>query len=126
MEYTAALGLTEGVEVDKQKYLEGAAAMKVAELARLKRGEGSLLERLDNSWFDIVDTNHDGHVTFEEYKVLMKASNFDLESAKATFALLDKNKKGKLERKEFISAHFKFWFELDDPDAQGMFGDKFE
>ena len=126
LEFVAALGLTEGVKVDRQKYLECLAALAVAEIARVKGGGKSLLWRLDNAMFDVVDTNHDGNVTFEEYNVLMKTSHFDLECAKATFALLDKNKNGKIDRNEFTSANFKFWFELDNSDTQGMFGDKFE
>ena len=81
---------------------------------------------VDNAGFDVVDQNYDGHVTFEEYKVMMNAYHFDLESAEATFAVLDKNKNGKIERNEFTSANVKFWFQLDDPDSQGMFGAKFE
>ena len=126
LEYAAGLGLTEGVKVDRQKFLECAAAMAVAETAKVKSGGKSLLEMVDNAGFDVVDQNHDGHVTFEEYKVMMNAYHFDLESAEATFAVLDKNKNGKLERNEFTSANVKFWFQLDDPDSQGMFGAKFE
>ena len=79
-----------------------------------------------NAAFDVVDTDRSGYVTFEEFKVLMDASHLGEEEAKATFTVLDKNKNGKLERKEFISSNLKFWSTLDDQDTKGMFGDKFE
>ena len=79
-----------------------------------------------NAVFDVVDKNHDGFVTFEEYKILMEASNFGEEAAKTAFNLLDKNKNGKIERNEFLSSHLTFWFSLDHPDTKGMYGDRFE
>ena len=126
LEFTTALGLTEGVKADKQKFLELAANMVVAEIAKVKRGEKTLVEKMENAVFDVVDTSRDGTITFDEYVILMKAGNFPEDAAKAAFTLLDKDKSGKLERKEYISSYFKFWFHLDDPDVQGMFGSKYE
>ena len=126
LEYTDALGLTEGVKADKQKFLELAAAMSIVEIAKVKKGEKSLIEIFDNALFDVVDRNHDGCLTFDEFKVMMKAGNFDDDVAPAIFALLDKNKNGKIERSEYIAADIKFWCNLDDPDTQGMFGEKYE
>ena len=126
VECAAAMGLTEGVKADLQTFLKLGAAIAVAEAARLKTGEKPLMEKVDNALFDILDKNHDGHVTWEEYKLMMEAGNFDPKAASATFALLDKNKNGKIERKELTDANAKFWTYLDDPDTQGLFGEKFE
>ena len=126
MEYADALGLTEGVKADKEKFLELAAAMSIAEIARVKKGEKSLIEIFDNVFFDVVDRNHDGYLTFDEYKVLMTAGNYDDDAAQGAFALLDKNKNGKIERSEFTAADVKFWCSLDDTDTEGMFGEKYE
>ena len=126
LEYMDVFGLTEGVKADKQKFQELSAAMSIAEAARLKKGEETWIEKLDNASFDVVDRNHDGCVTWDEFKVLMKVGNFDDDAAQATFALFDKNKNGKIERSEFAAADVKFWCTLDDPDTQGMYGGKFE
>ena len=126
-EFLIALGLTKGIKVDKKKFRELVAAFDLAETEKMKRGEMTWLEKYNNAMFDVVDTNRDGFVTFEEYKLILgTASNAGEEEAKATFNLLDKNKNGKIERKEFISSNLKFWYTLDDSDTKGMFGDKFE
>lgn len=126
LEWAAAIGIKEGVKADKQEYLKLMASMAIVENAKVKRGEKPLIYKLDNAWFDAVDVNHDGHVTLNEYILVMKAFNLDAASAEAGFDSLDKNKNGKIERNEFIETEFKFWFTLDDPDAQGILGDKFE
>ena len=125
-EFANATGLTEGLQVDKQKFLELMAAFMIAETARVKRGELALMEKIANAQFDVVDSNHDGSIRFEEYKLLIKATmNFDEDAAKAIFNLIDLNKNGKIERKEFTTANAKFWCTCE-ADTQGMFGDKYE
>ena len=126
LEFTAAMGLNEGVKADKKKFLELFAAMAISERERVKRGEISLSEKVDNAVFDVVDQNHDGRITFEEFKIVMKIYGHDEDVGKATFALLDKNKNGAIDRKEYIEADMKFWYGLDDPETQGMLGDKFQ
>ena len=89
--------------------------MVVSENAKVKRGEKSLVYKLDNAIFDVVDVNHDGNVTLNEYKLVMKAFNLDEASTEASFNALDRNKNGKIDWIEFIKSEFKFWFSLDDP-----------
>ena len=126
LELTTAMGLTKGVKADKKKFPELLAAFCLAEAGKMKRGEMTSLEKADSAMFDLIDKNGDGHVTFEEYKFLMDASNLGEEAAKGAFNLLDKNKNGKLERDEFVSSNLRFWCTLDDPSTKGMYGDKFE
>lgn len=125
-EFCDAFGLTEGVRADKEKLVQLAAAMGVAELGRIKRGEETFTSKVHNAIFDIVDQNHDGHVTLEEYKLFMEASDHKPDVAEATFKVLDKNKNGKIERKELINGAVKFWCDLDDQDTKGMFGDRYD
>ena len=127
-EFTNATGLTAGVKADKKKFVELAANMVVAEVTRVKRGEETLMGKLVNAMFDLLDTDRDGFITFNEYMVWIKATGFPEfeDAASAAFALLDKDKSGKIERKEYISSFYKFWFHLDDPEVQGMFGSKYE
>ena len=125
-EFTNGMGLTAGVKADKKKYREFAANIVVAEIARAKRGEETVMEKMKNIAFDLLDTNRDGFITFNEYMVWIKAARFPEDAAETVFALLDKDKSGKIERKEYISFFYKFWFHLDDPEVQGMFGSQYE
>ena len=125
-EFTTAMGLTAGVKADKKKYRELAANIVVAEIAKVKRGEKALIEIMENALFDVLDGNKDGHITFDEYQMYINATGFPEDAAKAAFALLDKDKSGTVDREEYISSFFKFWFHLDDPEVQGMFGSKYE
>ena len=126
LEWAAAMGLEEGVKANKQQFLKMVAAMAVSENAKVKRGEKSLLYKFYNALFDVVDVNHNGTITLNEFKVVMKAYNYDEEMSEASFAAMDKNKNGKIERDEFIETEFKFWFSLDEPDVLRILGDKFE
>ena len=126
LEFTDAIGLTPGVQADKKKFRELAAAMSLAEIGRRDRGEMSLAEKVNNAYFDVLDKNHDGYVTWDEYKVAMEVAGFGEEAGRATFNLLDKDKSGKIDRKEFTDADIKFWFTLDDAETRGMYGAKFE
>lgn len=125
-EYCDALGLTEGVKADKSKLIELGAAMNILELQRMKKGEETITGKAHSALFDIVDKNHDGYLTLEEYKIVMKAFDSSTEAAEATFNLLDKNKNGKVERKELIESIIKFWCDLDDQETKGMFGDRYD
>ena len=100
--------------------------MSLAEIGRRDKGEMTMSEKVGNAGFDVLDKNHDGYVTWDEYKVAMEVGGLDEEVGRATFNLLDKNKSGKIDRKEYTEADIKFWCTLDDPDTQGMYGARFE
>lgn len=126
-EFCDVFGLTEGVKADKNKLIELAAAMGLAELQRVVKGEETITSKVHNAIFDIVDKDHDHrYVTLEEYKIFMEASDHSPEVAEATFNLLDKNKDGKIERKVLIDSAIKFWCDLDDQETKGMFGDRYD
>ena len=120
-------GLTEGVRADKEKWIQLCAVNAIAEKERMKKGEETGTSKVYNAIFDIVDKNHDGYVTLDEYKTVMESSDTGPEAAEATFAVLDKNKNGKIERQEFIDGTVKFWCDLNEQDStKGMFGDRYE
>ena len=47
-------------------------------------------------------------------------------ASRATFDLLDRNKDGTIETKDFVAANTNFWLTCDDANTKGMFGDNFE
>ena len=99
--------------------------MAIAEKARKEKGEETLLHKLNDAWYDAVDTHHDGCVRLDEWRIVLRAGNME-SAADEIFKALDKNKNGKIERKKLSDNDFNFWYVLDDADTRGMFGDKFE
>lgn len=125
-EYLDSLQLTEGLKADKQKFRELSASYAMREGEIFKRGEFTTLEKLMHAMFDVLDTNSNGYLSFDEYKVLAASYNNDDEnSAKATFALLDKNNDGRLDKKEYASSLFKFSMMLDDKPTEGLLGERY-
>ena len=126
LEFAKALEISGSVKVDKQKFLEKAAAYGVADRIRLEKGEATLLEKSNDAMLDMVDRSKDGKLTWDEYKIYANATNLDEESARAVFALLDKDNSGKIDRGDHHRYDTKFWFELDDPNVRGLYGERFE
>ena len=56
----------------------------------------------------------------------MVTGNMGEESAKAGFALLDIDNSGMVDISEYLKHDTKFWFECDNPDVHGFFGERFE
>ena len=115
-DYCTALGITEGVKVNNDdKFMQQVAVFVAKEMNAHMKGEETVIAKIDNAMLDVLDQNHDGTVSFDEYKAVTAAAGFDSEeTARASFDMLDKNKNGKIERKECIEANFKFWCNLED------------
>ena len=127
LELAAAIGIKEGDKLNKDQWIDALTTTAADFNARSKRGETLPSEKLTNGLFDSVDVNKDGTVTLEDYKLVFKAYNMDETTAAEGFATLDKNKNGKIERKEVVSQHTKYWWFIDDEEgAKGSFGQKFE
>ena len=121
-----ALGLTKGMKADKEKYKKLAAAFSISESERYKKGELTYFEKMDHAFFDAIDRNNNGYLSFDEYKAaVLGTGDFDEEAAQGAFNVLDKDKNGKLDKKEYATANVKFWCILDDDSTDGMFGSKF-
>ena len=113
VELTDALRLGEGVKAEKKTFVELLAAFVVREKAKIDKGEESLIEKHNVALFNVVDRNHDGNLTWEEYKSVMEACGFDEATARGVFDMIDKNKNGKIDRKELQSTDVKFWTSLE-------------
>lgn len=128
-ELVNALGLEEGVKLEKGMYIGQFAAFSEAEAAKFDKGEMTLIEKDTHALFDVLDRDKDGFLSLAEYKAYLIACAFsksseDEDEAKAAFNLIDKDNSGKLDKKEFAAACVKFWSKVSD-DTEGLFGKNF-
>lgn len=68
--------------------------------------------------FPLLDLNHDGALSLEEYRSFLQVHSRDVASAEASYARLDAGNKGGLSLSDVIEAYFQF-YTSDDPDAAG-------
>ena len=111
-EYLAVVKFTKGI--DKQKFTKRIAEFAAAESKKLANQELTHTEKLGGAFFDVLDKNNKGYLTFDEYQTLMTIHNMPADAAQAAFKLLDKDKTGKLYKNTFTDADVKFWCVLDD------------
>ena len=113
IDYTTAMGVTASTKLNKDQYVKAMAELAVAENARRAKGETTLRDAVNNAWYDVVDKNHDGSVTKDEFCTIMQACNVKPEVAEQRFNAIDTNKNGKIDRKELSEFQYKVWFGLD-------------
>ena len=109
----AAFGLSPGKRLDKEEYVQEMAKYCEGELARMERGEETLLKKLQDAFLDTcaADKNHDGFVTVEDYGMLWKVHGLDPHVGKLVFTQKnDKEKAGKITRKVFHEQCHDGWF----------------
>ena len=84
---------------------------------------GDIAQRFSNLFFDAIDTNANGVISFEEWKVFYQCIGVDVSLAPASFAAVDQNKDSLLSRDEFWDNYREFFRGMDEshPSAY-MFG----
>ena len=124
--YAEQMGLKQGVQLTKDQFVQEFAKFAATQSAKVAKGDRPLIFELNDAWYDVVDTNHDGFITLDEYTKVLKSSNFgDASEAKAAFDAVDANHDGRISRDELTQSEYKFWFTVGDKTTEGMFGSKF-
>ena len=115
-EILSAFG-TESDRVSKDDWLKKVAELAAADLEKIKKAEEPLLVKTAGPLFDIMDTDKDGFITLEDFKLGYAAIGWDAVSAEYAFRFLDKTNSGKISRKEFVKSSADFWYKID-PEPQ--------
>ena len=123
-EICIAMGLTPGKKVTKYEFIRDILVYAPREIEKKEKGEDALIDKLNNAWYDAVDTTHDGHVTLEEWRIVTNAWQLDRSVADKTFSTIDHENKGKISRKELNEKLFMFWFAREDEHSKQHFGEK--
>ena len=111
-EYCAGMGLTPGKKSTREQFVKDMAAFAVSERSKKAAGEQPLLFKANNAWHNVVDTNHDGYLTLDEYRIIARACNLKVATADAMFARIDTNKDGKVPKDELNEAEYRYWYEI--------------
>ena len=80
-------------------------------------------ENLDDLLFDCIDTNSDGHISIEEFKVYFKVIGHDIsdEEIKHSFDTIDSNGNGEISREEFVAAAKDFYCGVEETELSNAF-----
>ena len=73
-------------------------------------------------FFDVIDTNHDGFIQWDEFEMLFKIIVLKPETAKASFEMIDTNKDGVISKEEYIAAAVEFFTSKKDSPANVFYG----
>eukprot|EP00731_Ephydatia_muelleri_P035098 Em0097g3a len=69
-----------------------------------KGSEGNYPFLLGDAFFDIVDTDGDGVISYDEWAVYFESIGVDVKDIRLCFDALDTNKDGVMSRSEFVDA----------------------
>jgi Ca2+-binding EF-hand superfamily protein len=109
--YTSTFG-TGSERVSRDDWLKKVAEIVAADQDRIKRGEEPLLPRTAATFFDIMDSDKDGFVTLEDFKLGYGATGWDAVGAEQAFRAVDKNSSGRIGREDMIKSAHEFWYKI--------------
>lgn len=83
-------------------------------IANFSKSNFEVLEKLIVTHFDIIDTNEDGKISFDEWVTLYKVLNIDTSHARASFDAMDANSDGVVSKEEFFAYTKEFYTSVED------------
>jgi Ca2+-binding EF-hand superfamily protein len=109
----------------REHYIENNRIFAEYERERIRQGLQPIIHVLAESYFDVLDSDHNGYLTFSELQTMMLAFEVPVDAADSFFAVCDTNGDGKLEYDEMHIQFVKFWFSEYDPTLDHIFADKY-
>ena len=122
---------------EKQAEATKKAFLKVADMSledAAKQGNESLLsmspaerkaivDGTHNFLFDAIDTNKDGHISVEEFKVYLNiiAPGIAEDEITHSFRTIDADKNGEISCEEFMAAAYDFLLEVEETELSKVF-----
>ena len=111
-EYLGTFG-TGSERVSREDWLKRVAEIAAADLEKMKKGEEPVLLKNAAPFFDLIDTDKDGSISLEDFKLGYGSIGWDAASAEFAFKMLDMNNSGKIGREDIIESSREFWYKID-------------
>ena len=108
--YWGKIGLTRDALMTRKQFIEGVNRLGNIDIKRYKRGIVTFLENLNDAFFDIADSDNTGSLTLEELKSVMIATSMNPQGANTWLKQVDTNNNGVIDRHEFFTSEFNFWY----------------
>ena len=122
IEFAAELGIKAGISMTKEEYVRNYANLAPVEVAKVTSGEESVIHKLLNKLFDVIDKDHDGTVSREKWcKFIVATEVFSQKLFHVIFELLGVNKTVE----EFIDFLYRILFTLEHVICSGMLSFRF-
>ncbi|CAB4028822.1 sarcoplasmic calcium-binding [Paramuricea clavata] len=114
------LGYTRGVKTSREDAVKNTSERM---LAVPWEEQKTMCYTAHNHIFDAIDTNRDGHISLEEFKVYFHVLAPDTSDADKllSFNLIDVNHDGKLSREEFLEATFEYLHGVQETELSKVF-----
>jgi len=104
------IGLKQEVFMTKEQFLEGVERLRADEASKCKNGYVTNLDKVNDAFFDIIDTNNNNILTLEELQYVMGAATKKIEDVDKFMNQADEDKNGVIARDEFLDSERKFWY----------------
>lgn len=123
-DFFEACGVTEK-GLRRENWVEANQVFGEAERERMRHGESTLVARVGNAYYDVLDRDKDSLVSMPELKKMMNVFRVPEEAAYTFFEKADLNKDGKLQRSEMHRLFHMFWLEPYNADLDGIYAYKY-
>ena len=116
------LSLKPGVKIPLEEASQKATKVILSNTVTPERQKAAL-HGSHNLLFDAIDTNKDGHISLEEFKVYFQVIAPATSEAEATcsFDAIDANKNGEISREEFLAAAEDFFNGVEETELSKVF-----
>ncbi len=123
MKIADVIGLKDGGEFEVKAY---ACTLSDVLLSKTPEEAKEMVQYSHSPVFDVIDTNSNGQISVEEFKVYLKVVAPDVteDEAKHAFDVIDADKNGEISREEFFTAAEDFFFGKDETEVSRVFWGK--
>lgn len=104
------IGLKKDVFMTKQDFLAGVESLRGEEVSKCKGGYVTSLDKVNDAFFDIIDTDKSNSLSLNELQYVIGAATKKSEDVDKFMQQADEDRNGIINRNEFLDSERKFWY----------------